>query len=73
MGAAQGKKVDRTPLRHRRPRRQPSFGQIKPSEDAWRAVGGTDRKTFGGHLHACINANANGSGAWHHSHGGCLR
>ena len=37
MGKAQGKKVSPPPLRHRRSRRLPSFGQITPSEAVWLA------------------------------------
>jgi hypothetical protein len=45
---AQGKKVAPAPLRPWRPRRQPSLGQIRPSEEAWRRDTGRTTETAGG-------------------------
>lgn len=44
---SQGKKVAPAPLRPRRPRRQPSLGQIRPSEAAWQRDTGRTGETAG--------------------------
>lgn len=49
---AQGKKVAPAPLRPRRPRRQPSLGQIRPSEAAWQRDAGRTTETAGDCRHA---------------------
>jgi hypothetical protein len=49
MGEAQGKKVDPPPLAAQAIEAQPSFGQIKPSEAAWRAGPAALRRRRGGY------------------------
>jgi hypothetical protein len=44
MGEAQGKKVDPLALRHKAIEAQPAFGQIKPSEAAWRWSSAEEKK-----------------------------